>query len=258
MLFFSPLSRGEASSPRRGGSDQSTGVVPRRARWSFAAEKCPQPMKPRCADSGEDGASARGAGAGRSPALGLRVACPRAGRRGLRARGRARRRWSVKPSQPLPWCGTGAAFVRPSAPSSAAARLPRAHGINQPWPGATNPVSREPFEDVLQRRRTSTRAAPEKHSPCLPRAVIGIRPSTTTLTASNGGVERGEDVLRPGVDARAGLAGVRAGTPTAHVRRSNQSPTRAFHEGSRRRSPALTRRTRAMRRRSPRAAGTAS
>src|SRR5678815_3883776 len=33
------------------GSDQSIGGSPRRARYSLAAEKCPQPMKPRCAET---------------------------------------------------------------------------------------------------------------------------------------------------------------------------------------------------------------
>lgn len=37
----------------RGGKAQSIGACPWRARYSLAAEKWPQPMKPRCADSGE-------------------------------------------------------------------------------------------------------------------------------------------------------------------------------------------------------------
>lgn len=37
----------------RGGSVQSIGACPCRARYSLAAEKWPQPMKPRCADNGD-------------------------------------------------------------------------------------------------------------------------------------------------------------------------------------------------------------
>lgn len=40
-------------SSARGGSDQSIGAMPRRDRYSFAAEKCPLPRKPRCADNGD-------------------------------------------------------------------------------------------------------------------------------------------------------------------------------------------------------------
>ena len=66
------------SSPHgRGGRRQSIGGRPLSRRYSLAREKCPQPMNPRCADSGDGcGALSTRCRAVDQLALGLRVAAP--------------------------------------------------------------------------------------------------------------------------------------------------------------------------------------
>ena len=151
-----------------------------------------------------------------------------------RSRSRVSTTWSVKPSQPLPWC----APARPSSTVSTAlsSSTPcRAHGSRQPWSGRGDAeVALDLLEDVVQRRRhRHARRHREAQAVRLAGAVVRVLAEDHHLhRVERRRVERGED-LRPRRDRCARPRPcARAGTPTA--------PACRRVAGSRRRAPSTT------------------
>src|SRR5690606_35354230 len=145
--------------------------------------------------------------------------------------------WSVKPSQPLPWCAPALpCSTLSTALSSSTPR--RAQGSRQPWSGRGRPSSCPISLKMLSSDGgTGTPGSTEKHRPwAWPGPWYGSWPRITTLTWSNGVASNAANRRGPGgyTLTPSALRWRRKRESSRISGRSSQSPMRAFQDGSRR------------------------